>query len=192
MVDESDEVGVRQAVGRLIELGLVTADAVAERVSPVVLARTLDYFGRPTRNGALGLLRDLGMTYGMDHKTLQYACEDGVEAYEEEFRSIAAATGGVLTITDVTLVDDEDDHLLQFLCNGVPQTWEIPHVEDDDEGLEARLIFATQLRELTADGSPATWCHVESPPDGYGFFAVFAEHELLNQFGAPYGLTFED
>ncbi|GAB3841201.1 hypothetical protein GCM10027610_050100 [Dactylosporangium cerinum] len=191
MVDESDEIGVRQAVGRLIELGLVTADAVAEHVTREALARTLGYFGRPTWNGALGLLSGLGMTYGMDHKTLRYACEDGVEAYEDELRSIADATGGLITITDVTLVNDADDHLLQFLCNGAPHEWTIPHV-DDDEGLEAQLIFATHIRELTADGSPAEWCQVQSPPDGYGFFAVFADQELLNQFGAPYGLTFED
>lgn len=189
VTDETHAGGVQQAVDRLIELGLVTAEAVAERLTPMELAEPLDYFGEPASQGALGLLDSLDMTYSIEHDTLRIACKDGVADYESELGFIAAASGGMLAITDVTLVDDDaGDHLLRFRCNGAPHEWKIWH--DDDERLDAQITFAYSIDDLVVDGSPARWCQAERPADEVWFVAVFADPSLLNQFGAPYGLTF--
>jgi hypothetical protein len=185
-----DGIGVREAVKRLIGLGLVTADLVALRLTAEELDETLDYYGDSAAEGAVGLLGALGMTYDIDYKTLRHACAEGIPAYEEELGYVAAASRGLLTITDVTLVDDDNGHhLLRFRCNTVPHQWKIIH--EDKEHMNAQTTFAMGVDDLLAGGSPARWCQPDPLPYGFIYYSAFADPDLLNEYGEPYGLTFE-
>jgi hypothetical protein len=173
---------VRAVVERIVALGIVDERAVAEKLDPGDLDRTLDYFG-----GVQDLLFELGIGYSIDYKTFRHACENDGAGYREELRYIAAATRGLLTITDVELVDDADgDHLLRFRTNGEPHEWPISHRPDED--FEASLQFTTSMDAFTPSGTPARWCSVELDED---LEFVFADPVALNRLGAEYGVTFE-
>jgi hypothetical protein len=58
-------------------------------------------------------------------------------AAQEQLKSVAAASCGLLTITDVELLDGDKDagdehHVLRFRCNGEPHEWLITHGPDED------------------------------------------------------------
>lgn len=185
-----DGIGVREAVERLIGLGLVTADLVALRLTAQQLDETLNYYGDSAAEGAVGLLDALGATYTIDYETLRHACATGVPAYEEELGYVAAAGRGLLVITDVTLADDGDNsnHLLRFRCNTVLHQWMIIH--EDQEHMNAQTTFAMGVDDLLAAGSPARWCQPDPLPYGLIYHSAFADPDLLNEYGEPYGLTF--
>jgi hypothetical protein len=181
---------VREVVDRIVALGIVDERTVAEKLDPHDLGQTLDYFGEPDEDGVRYLLDDLGIRYTTDYKTFRGACEDGASLYREELELAAACARGLLTVTDVALVDDaRGDHLLRFRCNGQPHEWHITHGEHED--FEAGLTFATWLCDLLPAGSSRRWCTIEPPDPDVGSEFVFGDPAALNRLGAEYGLTFE-
>jgi hypothetical protein len=180
--DETTGATVGEVIGRLIELELVTAEEVAEELTPDKLAKPLvPPFGATASHAALSLLGRLRMMYHLDHSAFSDACENGLDEYRREPESIARCSRGLLTISDVTLVEGDDRHLLRFQCNGAPEEWPIPH--DEEEAYEAQLVFSTYMRSLVADGSPERWCLPEQRLDWHNG-AIFADPERLNRFGA--------
>ncbi|MEJ3748154.1 hypothetical protein WEI85_33320 [Actinomycetes bacterium KLBMP 9797] len=97
---------------------------------------------------------------------------------------IADRTRGLITITDVDVVDDEagGHHVLRFRCGGEPREWRITHDEDEDEEeFDAVMTFSMRIHELVPAGSPARWCAVEINDGAYGPQAVFGDPEAMRQ-----------
>ena len=185
-----DDKTTRQVVDHLIDLGLVTPEQVAERLTSQELSAPLAHFAvGSSADAALLLLEELGLAYTAEYDTLHNACRHGAELYEQELTHIAGTTRGVLTITDVTRTDEAGHHVLRFRCNGSPREWRIRHTTDR-ESHEAQLKFCLSIDQLLATGSPARWCRPIPSPGGFHCFAVFADPLRLNRFGAHYGLTF--
>lgn len=184
---------VRQAAERTVGLGLVDAATAARRLDRDELDRTLDYFGAPDGHAVLRLLAELGIVYVVDWEQFRGVCESGLETYESELARIAAASSGLLAITDVELVDGEDGgHVLRFRCNDAQEEWRIPHSDDEDtEDFEAQLTFGTYTDGLTHDGSPHRWCSVTSEADGEPLHLVFADPSALHELASEHGLTFD-
>ena len=192
---------VRQVAERIVELGLVDAQTLAQTLDPEELDRTLDYFGEPDHMAVVGLLDHLGILYSTDYETFDGACDHGAEVYRRELERVAACGRGLLTITDVEVVDvftverfariyAEGDHLLRFRCNGQPHEWPIEHGPREEEA-DAQLTFATRIDGLMPPaGSPARWCSIDPPDPGVGSESVFGDPEALSQLGAQFGLTF--
>lgn len=184
---------IRQVTERVVELGLVDAATVVDALEPAMLDSTLDYFGVPDDRAVLRLLSSLGIWYDVDPDAFRGVCEDGPQLYEEQLRLIADRTRGLITITDVDVVDDEagGHHVLRFRSDGEPREWRITHDEDEDEEeFDAVMTFSMRIHELVPAGSPARWCTVKIDDGAYGPQAVFGDPEALRQLGAEFGLTF--
>jgi hypothetical protein len=183
---------VRQVVDRAVRLGVVDAAVPARQLDAGGLDGTLDYFGEPDHRALLRLLDELGIVYGIEHKTFRDAHEDGVALYEGELDRIARCGRGQFTLTDVELVDDGDDHLLRFRCNGERLRWPIMHSDDPEaEGFDASLTFSTYLGDIVPAGAgTARWCSVDSTDPDAGVRFVFADPEALGALGAPFGVEF--
>jgi hypothetical protein len=183
---------VRQAVDRIVELGLVDARVPGQRLD-TELDENLDYFGRPDHQAVLRLLGRLGIVYEVDYEPFSHVCEDGLEVYRPELECVAAASRGRITITDIELVDDDvagdgGEHVLRFRCNGAVQEWRIAHSEDiETEDFEAQLTFGFSVDTLTPAGSPERWCTVTS--DGGPLSLVFADPHALSRLGEQFGLA---
>jgi hypothetical protein len=176
---------VGEVVDRIVQLGVVDESTVSDKLDSADLERTLDYFG-----GLLGLLDQLGIVYSVDYKSFRHACDDDGAGYREELKWIADCTRGLVTITDIALVDDADgDHLLRFRANGEPHEWSIAHGPDED--FDATLEFTTSMGEFSPAGRPERWCTIEPVEPGGDLRYVFADPAALNRLGAEYGLTFE-
>jgi len=176
---------VREVVDRVVELGIADEGRVAAKLSPEDLDEPLDHFG-----GVVGLLAQLGVVYSIDYKTFRHACDDGGAGYRAELGWIEACTRGLVTITDVALVDDgEGDHLLRFRTNGEPHQWSLPH--GPDENLGASLEFTTSMSEFAPAGRPERWCTVEPWELGDDVEFVFGDPAALGRLGAEHGLAFE-
>lgn len=179
---------VREVAERIVELGVVDASAT-DQVSPNELDKTLDYFGHSDDQAMLSLLDTLGIRYSADYKTFRYACESDGDGYRAELQHISECGRGLLPITEVEFVDDEDgDHQLEFICNGELNEWNIPH--GDDEDFDAQLEFGMNLANLISPDSPARWCRVEPHDDNLSIDMVFGDPEALRALGAEFGVTF--
>ncbi|MFE9574845.1 hypothetical protein ACFYO1_00530 [Nocardia sp. NPDC006044] len=188
----SDEWTVRAVAQRVVELGLVDQSVVAEKLDADILDETLDYFG-DDELGVLGLLEELGLRYTTEYKMfkgLSVAGEDRLSRYRYELELIASCTQGLLTITEIQLVDGADGgQQLSFRCNGHPQSW--PVYPGPDEDLEAQLTFAEYVDTLVPDDSPARWCTPDPSDPDVGSEFVFGDPAALNQLGGAFDLTFE-
>ncbi|MEV6431270.1 hypothetical protein [Nocardia sp. NPDC051463] len=184
---------IREATAVIVELGLVDPETPARNLPPEWFDETLDYFGDSTETALPSLLDELGIRYTLDYKTFRgiNEAEEGREGwYREELERIAACTRGLITITQVKLVEDEEDSKLTFLCNGRPDHW--PVDPGEDEAFEASLTFASYISDLTPDDSPERWCSIDPPDPDYSAEAVFADPQALRQLGERFGVTFTE
>ncbi|MDQ7909280.1 hypothetical protein RB614_32645 [Phytohabitans sp. ZYX-F-186] len=176
---------------RVVELGLVDAEAAAALGREVPLDQTLDYFAESDGQAVLRVLDALEIWYDIGYKTFRGVCEFEDQLYREQLDRIAARTRGLLTVTDVELVDDEDgDHLLRFRCNGEPREWRIPHDDEEEEEFSATMEFTMGISKLVPAGSPARWCGVDIDDADFGPQFVFGDPVALRQLGSEFGLKF--
>ncbi|WP_328405784.1 hypothetical protein [Nocardia sp. NBC_00403] len=153
----------------------------------------LDYFGDTAGTALPSLLDELGIRYTLDYKTFRGINDAGdyrESWYREELERIAACTRGLITITEVQLVSDEEDQKPTFLCNGRPV--DRPVHPGDDEAVEASLTFATYISDLTPDDSAERWCDIDPYDPDYSAEAFFADPQALRQLGERFGVTFTD
>ncbi|WP_157172386.1 hypothetical protein [Nocardia pneumoniae] len=179
---------VRQVTARIVELGLVAESTVEQGIQADLLDEKLDYFGDSESEAVLYLLDELGIRYTTDYKTFRDAC-GGSEVYREELECVAACTRGLLSITDIELVDDTvGNHVLRFLCNGQPHEWNIAH--NDEEDIETQMVFSYGLEDLLPRDSSARWCGVDSDDINFGMQAVFGDPQALSVLAAEFGIKF--
>lgn len=182
---------VHGVAARIVQLGLVTAETVEQELDSDDLQQPLDFFGQPDSAAVLSMLDTLGIRYTTDYKTFRYACDDGSELYRDELERIAACTRGLLSITDVELVDDDGGaHVLRFNCNGQSHEWTIPHGDEDEENMDSQMTFSMGIGELVPSSSSARWCGVQSDDLDYGSQNVFGDPEALRLLGQEFGISF--
>lgn len=151
-----------------------------------------DYYGTPDGDALVSLLEEFEIVYLLEHKSFpgpDFDDESRLAMYRQELESIAQKSRGLLTITDVELVDVAGgrggEQIVQFRCNGDLVRWG-PVTPGEDEDLEAVLAF--DLGELVPKSSPERWCWV-TEPEIPGYLAyVFADPAALTELGRPFGL----
>ncbi|MGO4617119.1 hypothetical protein AB4305_22000 [Nocardia sp. 2YAB30] len=182
---------VREVVDMIVELGLVDRSTPRETFEPDVLDEPLSYYGHTAQDAVLSLLSELEIRYSFDYKTfrgIDEADDERLEWYQAELQSIASCSRGLVTITNVRLVENDADRQLQFDCNGETESWPV-YPGDEDEAFEAGLVFATYLAGIPANSSER-FCAVDPGDEDVNGEAVFGDPGLLNQLGAHFGLTF--
>jgi hypothetical protein len=108
---------IRQAVTRIVQLGLTGPDAAVPDGADRPLAEAYESL----TDALVDLLEVVGIGFQVgtdDDVTPGYEAD----AYGGLLEEAARCTGGLVTITDVELGDDEE---LRFRCNGTPHTWPI-------------------------------------------------------------------
>jgi hypothetical protein len=188
---------VREVVDLIVELGLVDPETPTRRtfLDRQLLVESFDeplsYYGHTEQSAVLALLDELGIRYTFDYKTFrgigESSHDERREWYESELRSIAECSRGMVTITDVRLVENDEQYKLVFDSNGVTESW--PVYPGDGEDLEAALVFATHVTEIHT-GLVEHFCSVEPFDEDVSGEAVFGDPEALNKLGAHFGLTF--
>ncbi|MFI9412361.1 hypothetical protein [Nocardia gamkensis] len=183
---------VREVVDLIVELGLVDPDILARL--PFVaesVEEPLTYYGHTEQSAVLNLLSELGIRYSFSYKAFRgiddCTHDERREWYESALQSIAACSRGVVTITDVRLVERESNWELLFDSNGVTESW--PVYPGDDEDVEASLVFATYLTGIHT-GVAERFCSVDPPDEDVSGEAVFGDPKALARLGAHFGLTF--
>ncbi|WP_330228908.1 hypothetical protein OHA40_22770 [Nocardia sp. NBC_00508] len=183
---------VREVVDLIVELGLVDQSTAGQTVQPDELDKPLSYYRDAPQQAVLSLLDHLGIRFAFDYKTfrgIEEADDDArLEWYEDVLQSIASCSRGSVTITNVRLVEDDENWELQFDCNGETEAWPVSP-GDEDEDVEAAITFATYLPGIPAD-SLERFCSVDPPDVDLSGQAVFGDPEALNRLGAHFGLTF--
>lgn len=193
----SREPTVREVVELIVELGLVAPETPAQRtfLGRQLLVESFDeplsYYGHTEQSAVLALLEELGIRYTFDYKTFRHIGESSHdewrEWYESELQSIAECSRGMVTITDVRLVENDEQWELLFDSNGVTESW--PVYPGDDEDLEASLVFATYVTGIHTGVVEQFWS--VDPLDGdISGEAVFGDLAALGKLGARFGLTF--
>ncbi|WP_157120138.1 hypothetical protein [Nocardia fusca] len=188
---------VREVVDLIVELGLVDPETPAQRtfLGRQLLVESFDeplsYYGHTEQSAVLALLDELGIRYTFDYKTFRHIGESSHderrEWYESELQSIAECSRGMVTITDVRLVENDEQWKLVFDSNGVTESW--PVYPGDGEDLEAALVFATYVTEIHT-GLVEHFCSVNPLDEDVSGEAVFGDPEALNKLGVHFGLTF--
>ncbi|WP_063057680.1 hypothetical protein [Nocardia sienata] len=188
---------VREVVELIIELGLVDPDTPAQRtfLGRQLLVESFDeplsYYGHTEQSAVLALLSELGIRYTFYYKTFRHIGESSHderrEWYESELQSIAECSRGMVTITDVRLVENDEKWELLFDSNGVTESW--PVYPGDDEEFEAALVFATYVTGIHT-GLVERFRSVEPFDEDLSGEAVFGDPEALDKLGAHFGLAF--
>ncbi len=171
---------VRDVTGLLVELGLVSAAAVA-RVEPA-LDEPLDHFGAPAGVAVAELMVELGAGVAVHTDDV----DDVTEAYPSTLQDIAACTGGLFTVTDVTVTPpfELSARAVRFRSNGTPVEWIV-----DDHGPDYldTLVFFERIDDFTDSTDPRRWADVEVDgeplPDRYLFGNPRALRLLAERFG---------
>ncbi|MEV6325925.1 hypothetical protein AB0M45_32880 [Nocardia sp. NPDC051787] len=185
---------VGEVANLIVELGLVDQHTPKlQRLLTKDLDEPLSRYGHTDVSAVLGLLQELGILYTFDYKTFRGIgeCTDDErrEWYESELQSIAACSRGMVTITNVRLVEDDDGRWeLEFKCNRTYQYWPI-YPGYDDEDIEAGIVFASFVRHLPT-GTVEKFCSVDPQILGVSGADVFGDPKALNRLGAHFGLTF--
>lgn len=193
----SREPTVREVVELIVELGLVAPETPAQRtfLGRQLLVESFDeplsYYGHTEQSAVLALLEELGIRYTFDYKTFRHIGESSHderrEWYESELQSIAECSRGMVTITDVRLVENDEQWELLFDSNGVTESW--PVYPGDDEDLEASLVFATYVTGIHTGVVEQFWS-VDPLDEDISGEAVFGDLAALGKLGARFGLTF--
>jgi hypothetical protein len=177
---------VRQAVDRIVELGLASPDMVAKHLADYLDLTMADFGGGATEAKTVTeLLVDLGV--GFDVHTDDV---DHLDGYTSALEELAACTGGLFTVTDIELAEDDDgQEVLRFRCNGELVQWPVDHV--DDEYLDT-LAFAEHVDEFTDPAaSPRRWAVPNVDGERIYYRYVFAEPVALRRLGEEYGIEFD-
>ncbi len=132
---------VGEVVDLIVELGLVDRSTAGQTVQPDDRDKPLSYYRNTPYQAVLSLLDDLGIRYAFDYKTFRGIGEadddERLEWYQDVLQTIASCTRGLVTITNVRLVENDADWELQFDCNGETESWPV-YPGDEDEDIEAR------------------------------------------------------
>lgn len=174
---------VRQAVTRIVQLGLAGPDAAV----PDGADRPLLEVYESLAGAFTDLLEVTGTGFQVgtdDDVTPGYE----VDAYGGLLAEAARCTGGLVTITDVELGDDEELH---FRCNGTPHTWP---VELRDEYFDLMSV-SDGIDDL--DVPPRVWDSIDvdesagCDPDDLELrnFYFFGDPTALRQLAADFDLT---
>ncbi|WP_416565930.1 hypothetical protein [Nocardia testacea] len=186
------EYTTREVVDLIVELGLVDPSTPDEVFESGVFAGPLSRFGPTDGEAVRSLLGRLGIRYTLGHKAFRGIADlDHVTRlawYRHELESVAACTRGTVTVTEVQMVEEDGEWELRFDWDGVPEAWPI-FPGDDDEEMEAALVFATSVHGL-AGNRLGCLCAVEPTDDNHSVEAVFGDPDALNRLGARFGLTF--
>ncbi len=184
---------VGEVVDLIVELGLIDASTPGRALEPDELDKPLSYYGHGVQAAVLHLLGTLGIRYTFDYKTFRGIGEadddERLQWYEAELQSIASCSRGLVSITNVRLVENDTESELQFDCNGETESWSVGQPNDEDEEIEAAIAFATCLSGIPWD-SLQCFCAVDPLDENLSGQAVFGDPEALNRLGAHFGLTF--
>lgn len=177
---------VRQAVDRIVELGLAGPDATARNDLENYLDMPLvEYGGGDTEAEILtALLVDLQVGFDVHTDDVEH-----LSGYTSVLEELAACTGGLFTVTDIELAEDEDgQETLRFRRNGEPVQWYVDHV--DDEYLDV-MVFAENVDDFTSEASPKRWAMPVVDGDLIPARFIFGEPVALRSLGAEYGVGFD-
>jgi hypothetical protein len=177
---------VRQAVDRIVELGLAAPDAAAPHDLENYLDMPLVEYGGGDGEAAIltGLLVDLSVGFDVHTDDVEH-----LDGYTSALEELAACTGGLFTVTDIELDEDGDgQELLRFRRNGEPVQWYVDHV--DDEYLDV-MAFAENVDEFTSPASPKRWAMPIVDGDLIPARFIFGEPAALRSLGAEYGVDFD-
>lgn len=183
---------VRHVVDMMIELGLVDADICARQSC---LAESLDAplsdYGKTEQAAILELFSVMEIRYTFDYKTFrgidECSDEERREWYESELQAIAACSRGMVTITDVRLVEDDTESELVFEANGFTESW--PTDPGEEEDVEAAITFATYISDIPT-GLTEKFCAPDPIDEDVSGEAVFGDPLALNRLGEQFGLSF--
>ncbi|RJO78427.1 hypothetical protein D5S18_05945 [Nocardia panacis] len=184
---------VGEVVDLIVELGLIDASTPERTLEPDKRDKPLSYNGHSVQAAVLNLLSTLGIRYTFDYKTFRGIDEadddERLRRYEAELQEIASCSRGLVSITNVRLVENDTRWELQFDCNDETESWSVGKPYDEDEDIEAGIAFATCITGIPWD-SVECFCAVDHHDENLSGQAVFGDPEALNRLGAHFGLTF--
>lgn len=173
---------IRDVTDLLVELGLTSTATVARVVPPEALDKPLGSYGKPDGVAVVELLVELGAGVAVHTDDV----DDVTEAYPAVLQEIAACTGGLFAITDVTVTPPYavSARTVRFCRNGTPVEWVV-----DDHGsdyLDA-MVFFERIDDFTDSADARRWADVaidgEPLPDRYLFGHPQALRRLAEMFG---------
>ncbi|WP_227998868.1 hypothetical protein [Nocardia australiensis] len=186
------ECTIGEVVDLIVELGLVDPSTPGQKLEPDELDEPLSYYGFTAHEAVLALLSELEIRYTLDYKTFRGIGDadhdDRLRWYQDELESIASCTRGLVTVTNVRLVEIDAEWALHFDWNQETISWPVS-AGDPDEHFEASLTFASYLSGLAASPSER-FCDVDPCDEDLNGEAIFGNPEALNRLGARFGLTF--
>ncbi|MFC5180580.1 hypothetical protein [Actinomadura harenae] len=109
---------------RLVELGMVTR-ARADEALAKIATYSPDHDAEIAPEDVVDFLYEFGVTVVVHG--------DDVTNLEDSYRGIlesAAACSGEVTVTNVQLVEEDDEEILKFRLNGEPTSWIVDHLMD--------------------------------------------------------------
>ena len=176
---------VRQVADRIVELGLTDRATVDKALEPRWLNLSLtEYGGGGAAEIVTALLVDLGVGFDVHTDDVEH-----LTGYTSALTAAAACTGGLFTVTDIALADDDGQEVLRFRRNGEPVEWPLDHV--DDEYLDG-MAFAENIDEFTdPDRSPRRWAQPTVDGELIHYRYIFADPVPLRELGREFDVEFD-
>jgi hypothetical protein len=177
---------VRQVVDRIVALGLAERTKVDKALQPQWLDQPLSGYGGAASDGEIvtGLLVDIEAGFEVHTDDV-----DHLDGYTSALTEAAACTGGLFTVTDIELTDDDEQELLRFRRNGEPVAWPVDHV--DDEYLDT-MVFAERIDEFTdPQRSPKRWAVPIVDGQRVYYRYIFGDPVALRELGREFGVEFD-
>lgn len=186
---------LRQLADRLVELGMLSEEKSTEVLDWVRGHGTPD----DDENTPLSVpdlvsyLPEFGVAVSIHVDDVDFVDEYYSSVFEDE---ITAVTGGAVVITDVTLLNLEDDYeYLYFLRNGEPMWWSMDHESDD---YVDTLSVAENFGDFAPGGDDPRRFFQHRPEDTIGVDQVYVfatpqqARTLRDEFGIDFfGLDYE-
>ncbi|WP_026412731.1 hypothetical protein [Actinomadura oligospora] len=119
------ELTARTIANRLVELDMVTRTR-ADAALAAIAEYSADHDEELDPEDVLDVMYEFGVTVVVHGEDV---CD-----LEESYREIlerAAACSGEFTVSDVALVEEDDEEFLRFRLNGEPASWPVEHLADD-------------------------------------------------------------
>ncbi len=142
----NSETTAREVVNLIVELGLVDQSTPRRTLAPDQLDKPLSYYGQPTQHAVCTLLSYLEIRYTVNHKTFRDIGDrddaERLECYRSELETIASHTRGLVTVSNVRLVEADTEWELRFDWNDETMSWPV-EPGDEEEAFEATLTFST-------------------------------------------------
>jgi hypothetical protein len=172
---------VGQVVDRVVDLGMVNRATVDKELE---LPLTEYGGGDSEAEIVTALLVELGIGFDVHTDDVEH-----LTGYTSALTAAAACTGGLFTVTDIELADDDDQEVLRFRRNGDLVEWPVDHV--DDEYLDTLAFFENIDGFTDAARSARRWAQPTVDGELIPARYIFADPKALEELGREFSVDFE-